>query len=65
MTIERKALSAANCTYPAVHILHPAFRYVPAAQTNIAETFRRIREQQTQAPNVVKINREKAAKVRG
>lgn len=29
--------------YPTNHILNPKFRYVPAAQTNIAETFARIK----------------------
>ena len=43
MTIERKAMSAAKSTYQAVHILHPAFVYTPAAATNIAATFARIR----------------------
>ena len=29
--------------YPPTHILSPRFKYVPAAQTNIAETFARIK----------------------
>ena len=33
-------------TYPAGHLLNPATRYVPAAQTNVAKTFARIRAQQ-------------------
>jgi hypothetical protein len=29
--------------YPPTHILSPRFKYVPAAQTNIAETFARVK----------------------
>ena len=29
--------------YPPTHILSPRFKYTPAAQTNVAETFARIK----------------------
>ncbi len=65
MNIEQRAKAAAKSTHPPTSILHPAWVYTPAAATNIAETFARIRAAQAQQPvNVVKINREKAPKVR-
>jgi hypothetical protein len=40
---------------PPRSILNPAFRYVPSHQTNIAETFKRIRNEQ-QAAELKKAN---------
>ena len=33
-------------SYPPSHLLNPAFRYVPAAATNVAETIKRAKQQQ-------------------
>ena len=54
-TIERKA--AAKSERPPTSILHPNFVYVKSSDTDIAKTFERIRAQQVQSPNVVKIKR--------
>ena len=64
MNLEQRAKAAAKSTHPPTSILHPAWVYTPAAATNIAETFARIRAEQAKPVNVVKINREKAPKVR-
>lgn len=39
---------------PEKSILNPAFRYIPAAQTNLAKTFARIRKEQQQKSNAPK-----------
>lgn len=36
-------------THPSQRLTDPAFKYVPACATDLAETFRRVREQQRQA----------------
>jgi nucleoside-diphosphate-sugar epimerase len=65
MKIEQLAAQAAKSTHAPTSILHPAFVYVPASRTDVAETFRRIREQQAQAkPANVKQIAEKAARSR-
>lgn len=38
-------------SYPPSHLCNPAFRYVPAAQTDIRATFARALKQQQEATN--------------
>ena len=53
---------------PPKSLLDPAFRYVPAAKTDVAATIRRVRREMAEQepprveppPNVVTIKREKA-----
>lgn len=49
-------------TAPRHSILHPAFRYTPAAETDIRRTFMRARKQQeaTAASNVKPLKRRQA-----
>lgn len=42
-------IKALRVTMPSQRLTDPSFRYVPACATDIAETFRRVREQQRQA----------------
>ena len=56
-TIEQRAKQAAKSTQPQTSILHPAFVYTPAAHTNIAVTFARIRAQQATPANVQPIKK--------
>lgn len=63
-TIELTAITAAKSTFPTTSCLNPAFNYVPAAATDIAKTFARIRAQQEPATNITQIKREKAAKAK-
>lgn len=44
-------------------ILHPAFRYVPASQTDIRKTFARIRKELAQKVEVQKVTPIKRKKV--
>lgn len=63
-TIAQLAEQVAKSRQPITSILHPAFAYVPASRTDIAETFRRVREkqadQQQRSANVQPIKRGKA-----
>lgn len=42
-------IKALRVTMPSQRLTDPSFRYVPACATDLAETFRRVREQQRQA----------------
>lgn len=44
-------------TEPRVRLTDPAFKYVPAKQTNLAATFERIRAEQARPQTVVQLRR--------
>lgn len=62
-TIEQAAIAAAKSTHAPTCLLNPAFAYVPSNKTDIAETFRRVRERMAgqSAANVMQIKKRGAA----